>query len=181
MYAIYAIRQPGHVGSRRLLRHALAQAGLSPDLEPVRLPGGKPVLPGFHFSLSHSGTWAVCAVSDRPVGVDLELERSFRPSVERRLTQWERDQLSMLDPRSHQSGFFDLWVLKEAALKQTGEGLSALSRVEVSLSPAAVSVPGLHAALLPFPEAGYHLALCGASPSPEAAAFHCLTEEAGAD
>lgn len=177
MYVVYALRCPGHPGSRRLLRHALAQSGLSPDLEPVRLPGGKPVLSDFHFSLSHSGAWAVCAVSDRPVGVDLELERSYRPSVERKLTPREREQLSMLDPQVRRSGFFDLWVLKEAALKQTGEGLSGLSRVEVSLSPAAVSIPGLHAALLPFPEAGYHLALCGSAPIPARLPVAVLPEE----
>lgn len=181
MYTIYAIRCPGHEGSRLLLRHALTQAGLSPDREPDRLPGGKPYLPGLHFNLSHSGIWAVCAVSDGPVGVDLERERPLRRPVERKLTAAERAQLSMLDPDQRQSAFFDLWVLKEAALKQTGAGLSALSRVEVVRSPVSVSPPGLHAALLPFPEEGYHLALCGTAPAPEQAEFCLLNSRSGMD
>ena len=35
---------------------------------------GQPYLtaaPDVHFSLSHSAAWAVCAVSDHPVGVDI--------------------------------------------------------------------------------------------------------------
>ncbi len=177
MYTLYAIRHPGHEGGRLLLRHALAQAGLSPDLELRRLPNGKPYLPGLHFNLSHSGAWAVCAVSDGPVGVDLERERPLRSPVERKLTAAEQSYLSMLDPGQRQSAFFDLWVLKEAALKQTGEGLSALSRVEVTRSPVSVSLPGLHAALLPFPEAGYHLALCGSAPIPARLPVAVLPEE----
>lgn len=166
MYTLYAIRHPGHEGGRLLLRHALARAGLPPDLEPSRLPNGKPHLPGLHFNLSHSGAWAVCAISDGPVGVDLERERPLRRPVEQKLTAAEQAQLSMLDPSQRQSAFFDLWVLKEAVLKQTGDGLSALSRVEIARSPVSVSLPGLHAALLAFPEEGYHLALCGSAPIP---------------
>ena len=181
MYKLYAIRHPGHEGGRLLLRHALTQAGLSPDLEPVLLPGGKPYLSGLHFNLSHSGAWAVCAVSDGPVGVDLEQKRPLRRPAERKLTVSEQAQLSMLDPNQRQSAFFDLWVLKEAALKQTGEGLSALSRVEVTRSPASISLPGLHAALLPFPEEDYHLALCGTAPAPEQAEFYLLGNRTGVD
>lgn len=176
MYRIYALRRPGHEGGRLVLQYALARAGLPPDLEPERLPGGKPVISGFPFSLSHGGNWAVCAVSDGPVGVDLEPERPLRRPVERRLTAREQEELRMLPPDRREAGFFDLWVLKEAALKYTGQGLAGLSRTEVSRSPAQVFLPGVSAALLPFPEAGYHLALCGASPQPEQAELTVLQE-----
>ncbi|MCI8537367.1 MAG: 4'-phosphopantetheinyl transferase superfamily protein [Oscillospiraceae bacterium] len=169
MYRIYALRQPGHEGGRLALQYALAQAGFSPKLEPERLPGGKPVLSGFPFSLSHAGDWAVCAVSDGPVGVDLERERPLRHAVERRLTANEQNELGQLPPEQWASGFFDLWVLKEAALKYTGQGLAGLSQVEVSRQPVRVLLPGVSAALLPFPEAGYHLALCGEARRPERA------------
>ncbi len=45
---------------------------------------GKPYLtaaPDVHFSLSHSAAWAVCAVSDHPVGVDIQQCRSFKPNI----------------------------------------------------------------------------------------------------
>lgn len=31
----------------------------------------------FHFSLSHSGKYAVCAISDSEIGIDIELEKEF--------------------------------------------------------------------------------------------------------
>ncbi len=45
---------------------------------------GKPYLtaaPDVHFSLSHSAAWVVCAVSDHPVGVDIQQCRSFKPNI----------------------------------------------------------------------------------------------------
>ena len=168
MYHLYATRQPGHAGGMLLLRRALQDAGLDPDTIPQRRPNGKPFLPGFFFNLSHSGRWAVCAVSDGEVGVDLEQERKLHREVERRFTLAERAFLQTLAGAPRQSAFFDLWVLKEAALKFTGDGLAAgLSSVEVTLRPVTISLPGVYAALLPPPEGGYHLALCGTSPIPQ--------------
>ena len=46
--------------------------------------GGKPYLvsePGVHFSLSHSGDWAVCAIGDHPLGVDIEKCEPGRPDI----------------------------------------------------------------------------------------------------
>ena len=61
-----------------LLDHALSQAGVPKAQRAIRLqPGGKPVLAqgGLHFSLSHAGSWAVCALGENPLGVDVELPR----------------------------------------------------------------------------------------------------------
>lgn len=44
-------------------------------LEIAIAQGGKPYLakePDIHFNLSHSGEWAVCAISSSPVGVDIQ-------------------------------------------------------------------------------------------------------------
>ena len=48
-----------------------------------------PVLP-LSFSLSHSGGYAACAVSARPVGVDLEEIRPLRPALLGILSEEER-------------------------------------------------------------------------------------------
>ena len=62
------------LGAGLLAAYALREAGAE-DLTLQTGENGKPELlsyPDIHFNLSHSGTIAVCAVSDRPVGVDVE-------------------------------------------------------------------------------------------------------------
>jgi 4'-phosphopantetheinyl transferase len=91
-------------------------------------PGGKPFilgLPNFHFNLSHSGSWVVCATDRDPIGVDIELVRPVNIDLARLYfssdeyrsligkTGAEKDQL-----------FFDLWTLKESRLKAKGSGLA---------------------------------------------------------
>ena len=57
MYCIYAIRHPGREAAAPCSATRWP-AGLDPSLSLPASPGGKPVLPGLHFSLSHSGAWA---------------------------------------------------------------------------------------------------------------------------
>ena len=71
------------LGAGLLLVNALREAGVS-DMKLRYLSNGKPVLanePDVHFNLSHSGNLAVCAVSDHPVGVDVELLQDMDPGV----------------------------------------------------------------------------------------------------
>ena len=56
-------------------------------------PAGKPYFPArpeFHYSVSHSGEWAVCAVGAVPLGVDIQVERPVRPAVFRALSATEQ-------------------------------------------------------------------------------------------
>lgn len=98
-------------------------------------PGGKPYLPAcpeLHFSLSHSGDFVVCAISSVPVGVDLELPRAVHPGIAARWFSSEEQALLTQEP----SAFFDLWMTKEAVLKEIGCGLcGGLQAVSVQLSP----------------------------------------------
>ncbi len=60
-----------------LLADTLAENGVSGlSAEEAEDENGKPCLPRcpeLYFSLSHSGTWAMCAAADKPVGCDLQL------------------------------------------------------------------------------------------------------------
>ncbi len=113
------------LGAGLLLVNALREAGVS-DMKLRYLSNGKPVLanePDVHFNLSHSGNLAVCAVSDHPVGVDVELLQDMDPGVagmcfqpvERR---WIRD------AEDQARAFTRLWTRKESFLKLAGDGLS---------------------------------------------------------
>lgn len=98
-------------------------------------PSGQPYLPDFpdlHLSISHSGGWVVCAVADVPVGIDLELPRPVRPGLAARWFDTDEQALTAHDS----SAFFDLWMVKEAVLKETGCGLAhGLRKVSVALDP----------------------------------------------
>ncbi len=87
----------------------------------IRMPAikkhrtGKPYFPDrpdICFSLSHTASHVLCAVSARPVGVDIETIRSVRPGVAERVCS--PDELGAFD-------FFELWVLKESFLKLSGK------------------------------------------------------------
>ena len=91
----------------------------------VRAPGGKPQFSAgpLHCSLTHTRQAAFCALSDRPIGLDGEpLDRRVSPALAERmllpeeLAQYRR----AADPRRCLLTF---WVLKEAYVKYTGQGL----------------------------------------------------------
>ena len=87
---------------------------------------GKPYIlghPDIHFNLSHCREAVVCALSDQPVGIDVESVREYSESLLQytmnadevmRISQAERPELE----------FIRLWTMKEAVLKLTGEGIT---------------------------------------------------------
>jgi 4'-phosphopantetheinyl transferase len=134
------------VGRGRLREILAAYVDRSPaGIELAEEPNGKPQLAsppaaGLHFNLAHCEGLALCAVSRRDVGVDLELvDRARRPrwpAVAARF--FHEDELRMLAGTSGAAGweeFLRAWTLKEACLKAAGLGLVADPR---SFSVAAV-------------------------------------------
>lgn len=104
-----------------LARHALGQVtGQDPASIVFQCQeGGKPFAPGvgIEFSLSHSGSLALCATAPFPVGADLQLHRPLRPALPRRMARAGYQ-------GSGEADFFAWWVHQEAAGKLTGRGLS---------------------------------------------------------
>ncbi|WP_025676414.1 4'-phosphopantetheinyl transferase family protein [Paenibacillus polymyxa] len=89
---------------------------------------GKPSLlnaPVFHFNVSHSGKWVVCAIDDHPLGIDIEQLRPIDFEVGRVcFSDTEYDALMHQDAESRLSYFYDLWTLKESFVKAEGQGLT---------------------------------------------------------
>lgn len=113
---------------------------LAGEMPILRGEHGKPYLEnGPHFSLSHGGTLAVLAVSDEPVGVDVERPRPVKDALVRRCVRPEEQ--GWLAGESSK-GFFWLWTRKEAVLKCCGRGLS-LSPTAFSVLDSAVPVDGM--------------------------------------
>ena len=86
---------------------------------------GKPYIvghPEIHFNLSHSGTVALCAISDQPVGADVETNRKISPGlVNYTMSLNEQEQINTSPNPTMQLLHF--WTKKEALLKLTGEGI----------------------------------------------------------
>ncbi|MFJ5671441.1 4'-phosphopantetheinyl transferase family protein [Bacillus safensis] len=110
---------------------------------------GKPFvchLPSFHFNLSHSGDWVVCAVDDAPVGIDIEEIKPIDLAIAKRFFSADEYQDLLSKPAERQEAyFFHLWSMKEAFIKLTGKGLSyGLSSFTARLSEdgqAALTLP----------------------------------------
>ena len=95
-------------------------------------PHGKPFLPDLpdvHFSLSHTGNAVLCALDDRPIGIDIEMLR----------TRGMDHLLSILSPEEHEAvlqdpqpeyRFLEFWTRKESFLKFTGQGLPGIRALQ---------------------------------------------------
>ena len=85
-----------------------------------KTPNGKPFfpdMPQLFFSLSHSGDFCACALSDTPVGCDIQIIKDVSSGLIKRTCRDE--ELEKLD-------FFSLWSLKESYIKLYGERPSPL-------------------------------------------------------
>ena len=95
-----------------------------PEIE--KTLNGKPYFPDrpeIFFSLSHSRTHVLCALSDHPVGVDIESPREISA---RALTFFcSPDESALFEP-------LDLWVLKESYIKLMGGTLGLMKVLRFS-------------------------------------------------
>lgn len=86
----------------------------------------KPDSPTVHFNLSHAGKVAVVAVSNRPVGIDVEwMDASLVrvEMVEQFMSEQEKSTFFRLPTSQQKEAFYRCWTRKEAYVKALGEGL----------------------------------------------------------
>lgn len=115
---VYAARCPekqGHDVAYGLLRYAVKRLFDLPELPDIaKAEGGKPYFPQYShicFNLSHSHGGVVCAVHDKPIGVDVE---KLRPAPRRLATGME------------DGAFFRHWTAMEATVKREGKDWRSL-------------------------------------------------------
>ena len=133
----------GYIAGRGRLREILADylALLPSQLVFGYGAAGKPFLDGVRdapaFNLSHSGDWAVLAVTAarRPIGIDIETIRPLKEDIAGRFfAASEAAALAALPPDLQTAAFFRCWTRKEAFIKAKGDGLGySLQAFEVSL------------------------------------------------
>jgi len=153
-----------------VLRHALVQhfSFKNEDIQILRDESGKPYLKGFpvHFNISHSGDFVVCAISEQPVGIDIEKIKTVDLKLAKRyFCQYECRDLFAQDESNRLDYFFLLWTLKESYLKWLGSGMSIpLDSFSFKIEDNNISMIDTCRIAKPFfrqyPMDGYKLSLC---------------------
>ena len=84
---------------------------------------GKPFLKNhdFHFNLSHSNGYVVCAFGSVPCGIDIQKEKEDRSNIARIF--FTESEYALVQ-KYGVSMFTRIWALKESYVKYKGEGLS---------------------------------------------------------
>ncbi|WP_458406775.1 4'-phosphopantetheinyl transferase family protein [Anaerotignum sp.] len=170
------------LGAGLLLRIALERMGYLKYLNNIQYgKHGKPYISNlkFHFSLSHSGDYAVCAYSDSPIGMDLQKIKSKIPeNTKRILSDSERLYLQNQNKEIKIETFYRFWAIKESIIKWDGRGLRLplqdISLVEQERIVDQISFEGKQLFLKEydtlFPD--YALSICSENES-----FRCKAEE----
>lgn len=109
-----------------LLFYGLKKWGISDIREGFYVDGkGKPCHKQICFNLSHSGSFILCALSEHPVGCDIERIRYGKERLVYRFFS-EQEQAYVLagtDEEERARRFTRVWTLIESYAKLTGEGL----------------------------------------------------------
>lgn len=118
------------LGAGLLLRHGLQKYGIEEKTAKIYYnEHGKPFLTNenIFFSLSHSGCYALCALSCNNVGADIQKKVRWQPAVVKRFfAQKEQQYIFSLPEKERADAFFRLWALKESCVKMLGTGLSGM-------------------------------------------------------
>ena len=87
---------------------------------------GKPSIvghPEIFFNLSHCKEAVACAISDQPVGIDVESVRSYKERLAR-YTMNDEEVRDIETSEQPDTTFIRLWTMKEATMKLVGTGIS---------------------------------------------------------
>lgn len=133
------------LGAWKIMQKMLSRYGFSAD-DVTLGDNGKLTCKGIYFNLSHSQDFALCAISDSPVGCDIEQVIKAPLDVAKKVfTLKEREYLNAAQGDEEKGKrFFKLWTIKEGYLKMTGEGLGfPMDRLEVDISAEAIFRDGV--------------------------------------
>lgn len=158
------------LGAGVLLKYALSYLGFSQKTDEIIYgENEKPYFKnnGIYFNLSHSGDYAVCAVSPCEIGCDIELIKPVKLNVaEKFFTNNEFKHILSLNTDEEKSDlFYRYWTLKESFMKATGLGMRlSLNSFEILLGDeisVKQSVDGGKYSFKEFDEiSGYKCAVC---------------------
>lgn len=131
---LHPMERARHITARHALRSILGRLlqQAPEDLLLTESDLGKPHLANheLHFSVSHSQDWIMLAFAQSPLGVDVQHKKTLPHMQLLAKRFFSADEQAYMG--DHHDRFFQIWTLKEAYLKATGEGIRReLSRFSV--------------------------------------------------
>lgn len=115
----------GHEVGRLLLARLYRQQRSEPLPEIRITENGKPYFSDsdLHFSITHTDRHAFCALSRHPIGIDAEeTDRKINLGLARKILS-PAEKVRFDASQDKCGALLRLWVLKEASVKLTGQGL----------------------------------------------------------
>lgn len=138
------------VAGEMLARVAVSEwCGITPEeIRFAKDEKGKPYAENLnvHFNISHSGEYVVCAVSDSPIGIDIEEIREINFKILERICSHREFVYFSEEPQLNR--FFEIWTAKEAQAKLFGDGISKISEeIGENIKITHESIPGYKIAI----------------------------------
>ncbi len=94
---------------------------------------GKPFINegGLYISISHSEEWVACALSENPVGIDIEkIKPVSQKLIEYVCTQNEREYVLLTKDDEVMKRFFAVWTAKEAFFKKNNGKIKNIRSID---------------------------------------------------
>lgn len=143
MKLFYYNKAAGHKSSDtdRLIKQSLnGYLGKKASIEVRRTDTGKPYLYDcpLHIGVSHTDNTVVIAINEKPFGIDCEsidrIVKNIHGIANKYYSENEKSYVfeKSEDKTEIEKRFLEIWVKKEAYVKYTGKGLSAISRCDVT-------------------------------------------------
>ena len=111
------------LGAGILLYNGLCRYGAEYN-EPDYSEHGKPYLKDYrdiHFNISHSGSIAVCAMSDKELGADTEKTKHFSKALIEHV--FLTSEKKFIHPDTSDRDCTRMWTIKESIMKYLGTGI----------------------------------------------------------
>lgn len=77
--------------------------------------------PHIHFNISHAGHYIACAITDEPVGIDIEFVKPADIKIAERF--FTSDETAYILAGEQTYRFYEVWTKKESRIKWEGKGL----------------------------------------------------------
>ncbi|MBP6428890.1 MAG: 4'-phosphopantetheinyl transferase superfamily protein [Bacteroidales bacterium] len=115
--------------AKQLLIQKVEEKGFEFNSKIEKTVEGKPFFlfnQSLHFSISHTKEFIAIALSDKPIGIDIEKKRKYNKAVVHRFFHPKEVELleKTKDEEDQDILFTKIWTIKEAYVKCTGTGIA---------------------------------------------------------